>query len=525
MSALQRAAASRSRVLASRRTVRDNVGVSLPPPAQSRLAPGFKLDRYELLCPIAEGGMASIWIARQTGKHGFRKLVAIKTILPKYAAEPKFQQMFVDEARIASRIEHVNVGQILDVGEQHDVTYLVMEYIDGDALAKVNRAALKKGKPIPLGVLLRIMGDTCAGLHVAHELKDEAGVPLGVIHRDVSPQNVLVTTKGISKLIDFGIAKARDRLGGDTKTEQVKGKVAYMAPEQALGRSMDRRADVWSVGAVLHHLIAGKPPFEGENEIQTLFALSSGKPPAPLPAGVPAPIAAVVRRSLSQSPDARYGTAAEQQEAIEKAMVEAGMVTTAAQVAAFMADLVGDRAEKRRESIALGLKAADERDKLAEAMRRNADTPESEKSGNGTGQTLSGSAAMAVPAVEPTPNAEARPARSGKTFAIIGGLALAAAAAAAALVANRGKSAPPPAPAATIAPSYAAPASSRANAGTTPSASASSVAAIGADGAPSSPSASATTATPPAWRPPGRRVPPGSAPKSPATNKQRDYGF
>jgi eukaryotic-like serine/threonine-protein kinase len=550
-----------NRALASEAPVRDNGGVSTPrgvsvpsipgasldggPP--SHLTPGYRLDRYELLCPIAEGGMASVWIARQTGKHGFRKLVAIKTILPRYAAEPKFQQMFIDEARIASRIEHVNVTQILDVGEQHGITYLVMEYVDGDALSKMSRAAQKKDKPIPLGVLLRILADTCAGLHAAHELKDEAGQSLGVIHRDVSPQNVLVTTKGVAKLIDFGIAKARGRLGEDTKTDQVKGKVAYMAPEQALGRSMDQRADVWSVGAVLYQLLVGKSPYEGESEIQTLLLMSSGRPPPPLPTSVPAPVAAIVRRTLSHSPEARYASAAELQEAIEKAMVEGGLVTTATQVAAFMADLMGDRAEKRKESIALGLKAADEREKLADIMQRNAEipgpgsdsgvgtpsagaagarivtasgvAPESQKSGSG--QTLGGSAAMAVPTVEPSPPAEARSGR-GRTFAVVAGIAVVAVAAAVAVVATRK---PEPGAAATDhVPSASAPAAST----TVPAASASSATAA-VDAAPSS-SAAATAAAPP--RPAVRWVPPTPAPTpkptpTPApTGKTRDnYGF
>ena len=132
--------------------------------------------------------MASVWIARQTGKHGFRRLVAVKTILPKFATEPKFQRMFVDEARIASRIEHANVAQILDVGEQHDVTYLVMEYVDGDALSKLHRAAQAKEQSVPPGILLRVMADVCGGLHAAHELRDEHGLALGVVHRDVSPR-------------------------------------------------------------------------------------------------------------------------------------------------------------------------------------------------------------------------------------------------------------------------------------------------------------------------------------------------
>jgi hypothetical protein len=342
------------------------------PPRPSPLAPGYKLDRYELLCPIAEGGMASVWIARQTGKHGFRKLVAIKTILPKYAAEPKFQRMFIDEARIASRIEHANVTQILDVGEQHGVTYLVMEYVDGDALSRIHRVADKKSKPIPLGVLLRVLADVCGGLHAAHELRDEGGLPLGVVHRDVSPQNVLVTTRGAAKLIDFGIAKARDRLAGDTNADQMKGKVHYMAPEHAVGRPTDRRADVWAVGAVLYHLLAGKPPYEGDNQIQTLFLLSSGRPPVPLPPGVDPHVVAVVKRALSQRADARYATAAELQAALEEAMVKARVPTTQAMVASYVADLVGDKAERRKEAIAIGLRAADEREKVAAVMQSNA---------------------------------------------------------------------------------------------------------------------------------------------------------
>ena len=386
--------------------------MSLAPP--SPLAAGYKLDRYELLCPIAEGGMASVWIARQTGKHGFQRLVAIKTILPKYAAEPRFQRMFVDEARIASRIEHVHVTQILDVGEQHGITYLVMEYVDGDALSKLHRAAKKKGAPIPPGVVLRVMADVCGGLHAAHELHGADGAQLGVVHRDVSPQNVLVSTKGVAKLIDFGIAKARDRLSGETNTDQLKGKVQYMAPEQALGRPVDRRADVWAVGAVLYHLLGGRPPYEADNDVATLFVLSSGRPPPPLRSDVHGAVAAVVRRALSFTPHARYATAAEMQQALEEAIVRSGLVTTAAGVAAYLAAQMGERAEKRKEAIALGLKAADERDKFAEIMRSNTDrktagetsdtgvptkllTPaEVTNPSSTTGQTL-GSAAVAIP--------------------------------------------------------------------------------------------------------------------------------
>jgi serine/threonine-protein kinase len=348
--------------------------VTLAPPAPpSQLAPGFKLDRYELLCPIAEGGMAMVWVARQTGKHGFEKLVAIKTILPKFASDPAFQKMFRDEARIASRIEHTNAAQILDVGEQHDMTYLVMEYVDGDALSSVYRALKKNNLRIPPGVVMRVLADACGALHAAHELRDDAGALLNVVHRDVSPQNVLVSTKGVAKIIDFGIAKARDRVSGDTNSGQVKGKVRYMAPEQAMGRTIDRRADLWAVGAILYHMLSGKPPYDGETDVQALMTLTSGLPPLPLPPSVPAPISAVVKRALKPSPDARFSTAAEMQQAIEDAMAESKLTTSVAAVASFLGKHVADRIQKRKEAISLGLKAAAERDRVAEVMRSNAE--------------------------------------------------------------------------------------------------------------------------------------------------------
>jgi serine/threonine-protein kinase len=334
----------------------------------SNLAPGYKLDRYELLCPIAEGGMASVWVARQRGKHGFEKLVAIKTILPIFASDTRFQAMFLDEARIASRISHVNVAQILDLGEEHDVLYLAMEYVDGDALSKLNHACQKEGSRIPPGILLRVLADTCAGLHEAHELVD-GGVRLEIVHRDVSPHNILINSRGVAKLIDFGIAKARSRAGGETNSGVLKGKIQYMAPEQALGRPVDRRADVWAVGVVLYYLLSGKPPYEAENQLATLHLLSSGRPPLPLPLTVHGAISAVVRKALAYAPENRYQTAAELREALEKAMVEAKVTTTHEDVAAFTGKHLAERAERRRKAIELALEAAAERHRVAELLQ------------------------------------------------------------------------------------------------------------------------------------------------------------
>jgi serine/threonine-protein kinase len=351
------------------------------PQTSSQLAPGYKLDRYELLCPIAEGGMASVWVARQRGKHGFEKLVAIKTILPKFAADIRFQEMFLDEARIAARIEHLNVAQILDLGEEHEILYLAMEYVDGDAVSKLNRACQKKGVKIPTGIVLRVMADTCAGLHEAHELKDPTGRLLEIVHRDVSPHNVLVSTKGIAKLIDFGIAKARSRVGTDTNSGVLKGKIQYMAPEQALGRPVDRRADVWAVGAIVYHLLAGKPPYEGDNQLATLHLLGSGRPPVPLPPGIHPSIAGVVRKALAHAPENRYATAAELREAIEDAMIEAMVPTNVADVAAFSSEHLADRAERRKQAVDIALAAAAERRRVEDLLR-----PTSERT-SVTGQT------------------------------------------------------------------------------------------------------------------------------------------
>ncbi len=329
----------------------------------SPLTPGYFLDRYELLCPLADGGMASVWVARLRGKHGFEKLLAIKTVLPQFAADERFQQMFLDEARIASRIEHANVAQILDVGEQHDITYLVMEWVDGDSLSRLYRALRKKGMTLPLHVLLRVVADACAGLHEAHEQ--------GIVHRDVSPQNVLVSQRGIAKVIDFGIAKARDNAVPETGAGLIKGKIHYMAPEQARGLAVDRRADVFALGALLYHYMAGAAPYDGDNQLAVLNRLTSGDPPASLPASVPMPVAALVMRALAHDPAKRFATAIELKEAIEVAMVACKLSCTQAQVAAFVAEHGASRTASRKEAIDLAISAAAERERVREMLRPN----------------------------------------------------------------------------------------------------------------------------------------------------------
>jgi serine/threonine-protein kinase len=322
--------------------------------------------------------MASVWVARLLGKHGFEKLVAVKTILTRFARDPHFQQMFLDEARIASGIHHPNVAQILDLGDQQGVLFLVMEWIEGDALSKLARATREQGLVFPPGVALRVAADVCAGLHAAHELRDRNGGWLGIVHRDVSPQNILIGDQGVAKIIDFGIAKARGRSSSDTETGSVKGKVKYMAPEQAIApQSTDRRADVWALGAVLYFLAAGRSPYEGENDVATLTKLASGRPPLALPAHVGKPFRAITTRALACRADDRYATAEEFRRAIEAAMLEGGIATTSAEVAAYCALQLAGRAEARKSAITLALSAAEERSRVFGLLTQAEDSSKS----------------------------------------------------------------------------------------------------------------------------------------------------
>ncbi|MDB5215158.1 MAG: serine/threonine protein kinase [Myxococcaceae bacterium] len=315
-----------------------------------------------MLCPLAYGGMASVWLARFGGRKGFERLVVVKMILPQYSQDPRFQEMFVDEARIASRIEHGNVARIVDVGEQDESTFLVMEWVDGDSLSKVVRAAEQKKQRIPAGIALRVCADAAAGLHAAHVLKERDGTLLGVVHRDVSPQNILISNAGSTVLIDFGVAKARDRVSQETSAGQLKGKIRYMAPEQALGRNIDHRADVWALGAILYELFAGVPPYDGPNEVATLHKLTSGALPAPLPAYVAPPIRAMIERALAYEADARYASALELNLALEACMQEIGEPTSVAVVANYTAQLLADRKAARKRAVDTALAAAHARD-------------------------------------------------------------------------------------------------------------------------------------------------------------------
>jgi serine/threonine protein kinase len=312
--------------------------------------PVRRLGPYELVRQLGRGGFAEVWLGKRTGPGGFESRVAIKTVRIELRTDPAFQQMFTDEAKLAARINHPNVVSIFELGEVDGVLYLVMEYITGRPLNVLGYMMQRAAKPIPVGIVMRILADTCAGLHAAHELERD-GKSLGVIHRDVSPQNILVSDKGMVKLIDFGVAKANDRLAADTTDGHTKGKLRYMAPEQAMARAVDRRADIWAVGAVAFDLIEGHPPHDGQNDLARLFKLMDKSPPPSFVKDVPKPIADVIKKALEPDPDSRWATAAEMRTAIEAALDACNLRVTADTLAEFFGEALSAPSDDEDEEV------------------------------------------------------------------------------------------------------------------------------------------------------------------------------
>jgi serine/threonine-protein kinase len=305
---------------------------------------GQRLGPYELVRELGRGGFASVWLARRAGKGGFEVHVAIKVAKAELQDDPAFQKMFLDEARLQAQINHPNVVNVFELGEEGDLLYLVMEHVAGRPLNVLRNCVELAGGTIPVPIIMRILSDTCAGLHAAHELEKD-GRPLGVIHRDVSPQNILVSDKGAVKLIDFGVAKANDRLAAETSAGHTKGKLRYMAPEQAVGKHLDRRADIWAVGAVAYDLVEGSPPFDGYNDLVRLFKLLEDQPPPAFTRDVPARLRAVIERCLQRDPARRFETAAELRTAIEQAFDDEGAKVTCDDVASFFRPWLSEDAE------------------------------------------------------------------------------------------------------------------------------------------------------------------------------------
>jgi len=293
------------------------------------------------------GGMAQIYLAREEGDP---QLLVIKRILPHLAENEEFVQMFLDEARIAARLDHPNIVQIFDLGSQDDSFFIAMEYIHGEDLRRIWKAAERGGQLIPVPLVCRILSEACAGLDHAHKQLDASGKPLNIVHRDISPQNILLTFEGRAKVVDFGIAKAADQ-ATETRSGVLKGKYSYMSPEQAAGQRVDRRSDIFALGVVLYELLTGVRLFKRANDIITLQAVAECDitPPSQLNARVPKDLDPVVMKALARDPAHRYSEALHFQRALEGWLDSHPQPSSTAAVSAYMKDLYAARlAEEAR---------------------------------------------------------------------------------------------------------------------------------------------------------------------------------
>lgn len=278
---------------------------------ESRSRQSTQLGRYALYDQIAEGGMASVHLGRLTGPVGFSKIVAIKQMHESAARNPDFVAMFLDEARLSGRVQHPNVVATIDVIAKGGEAFLIMEYVHGEALSALLRAARTRDERLSPAFAVHIMCDVLAGLHAAHEAKDENGEPLGIVHRDVSPQNIMIGVDGIARVLDFGIAKAAGRLQ-ETQTGQLKGKLGYMAPEQLLGRPLDRRTDVFAAGIVAWEMLSGRKMFDADSSGQLMYQVLEFEVPALSSfSDVPEELSQAVQRAMERDPNKRFATAKE----------------------------------------------------------------------------------------------------------------------------------------------------------------------------------------------------------------------
>jgi eukaryotic-like serine/threonine-protein kinase len=305
------------------------------------------IGRYELYGEIAHGGMATVHVGRIISDAGFSRTVAIKRLHPYCAKDPAFAAMFIDEARLASRIHHPNVVSTLDVVSTEEELFVVMDFVQGESLSHLIRMANARGSLIPVELVCTIVAGMLDGLHAAHEAVNELDEPLGIVHRDVSPQNVLVGIDGIPRLIDFGVAKASGRLS-TTREGQLKGKLSYMPPEQFEGEPADRRGDLYSSAVVLWEALVGKRLFDGKTEAETLRRIMAGPTEAPSAhsSGVPRALDDVVMRGLARDSGERFATAREMALAIESAATLAPTRKVGEFVRAMAADSLAQRAKR-----------------------------------------------------------------------------------------------------------------------------------------------------------------------------------
>ncbi len=291
--------------------------------------------------------MGEVYLARQRGLDGFQKLLVIKTLLPHLCEDEEFITMFKDEARVTAQLIHPNICQVFEFDQVGDTYYMAMEYLRGEDVRRLWKACELNGTPLPLPLICRVIADCAAGLDFAHSLRNSVGEPYNIVHRDISPQNILVTFEGGVKVIDFGVAKAAGR-AQHTRTGALKGKYSYMSPEQVAGLDIDNRSDIFALGIVLHELLTGRRLFKSESDVQTLARVREAHvpPPSLLNPQLPPGLDEIVLKALAKNPDQRYRTAQEFRLALENWLIQGRMSASSAHLAEFLKVLYSERLEK-----------------------------------------------------------------------------------------------------------------------------------------------------------------------------------
>ena len=315
------------------------------PPDPSPGAPR-RVGRYEVISHLATGGMAQIYLARQSGLGAFERHVVLKTILRERASDERFVTMFLDEAKLAATLNHQNVAQVYEVDQADGAYFMAMEYVHGENARAILEATLRRGWTIPLEFALMIISGAAAGLHHAHERRGKQGQPLNIVHRDISPANIMVGFDGSVKVLDFGIAKAEERA---TKTVggMIKGKYGYMSPEQCKGKPIDRRSDIFALGICLYELTTLRRAFKGNDDFETMKRIVAGDVimPSVAVSGYPRELEAIILTALASDPNARFQTAQEMIEAIDAFAVRAKLTGSNTALGRFMTQLFGSKRE------------------------------------------------------------------------------------------------------------------------------------------------------------------------------------
>ena len=373
-----------------------------PSEGSGKLGPFKRYGRYTLVKKLATGGMAEIWLARQRGLADFKRFVVVKKILSHLAAQDTFVKMFLDEARMSAQLNHPNIVQVYDLGKERESYFIAMEFINGENLAAIAWRGKKRNRSIPVPYAARILADACKGLNYAHHLRSSDGSALSIVHRDISPQNLLVTYEGETKVVDFGIAKAASRSEA-TKTGMLKGKFSYMSPEQCLGSQIDMRSDVFALGIVLYELATGTRLFKHESELMILEMITKRDvvPPREVNSEIPRVLDDIIMKALRKDPAARFQTAQEMQLALEDFVRDSGRPCSSAELSVYLRGLFADHIEEKLKVLELA-----SRDDVEEI---DFDEEATERAGQGRhvvespGQVHVGPASPSRPQYQPAP--------------------------------------------------------------------------------------------------------------------------